>query len=135
MAQMAMIAGLGVMCLSSSVGAALMMGGGDGDAPSAGDGGGGGGAGGGAGGDDSGESPESYTDWTEEEGVDYPGNDIFHYHPNSTITASKEVCLDKCEEMSNCKLVTFNNDKTLCWGKTEAENKRDHSDRNNYFKP
>ena len=32
------------------------------------------------------------------------------------------------------KLVTFNNEKTLCWGKTKAENKRDHGDRNNYFK-
>ena len=36
MAQIAMIAGLGMMCLSSSVGAALMMGGGDGGADGAG---------------------------------------------------------------------------------------------------
>ena len=84
---------------------------------------------------DSGDSPEPYADWTVENGVDYPYNDIFHYHPNSDIKASKDVCLDKCEEMSNCKLVTFNNEKTLCWGKTKAENKRDHGDRNNYFKP
>ena len=42
MAQVAMIAGLGIMCLSSSVGAALMMGGEEGDGAS-GDGGGGGG--------------------------------------------------------------------------------------------
>jgi|SRR6056300_979263 len=41
MAQIAMIAGLGMLCLSSSVGAALMMGGGEED-----DGGGGGGGGG-----------------------------------------------------------------------------------------
>ena len=47
MAQVAMIAGLGVMYLSSSVGAALMMGGGAGGAG----GGGGGDAGGGGGGD------------------------------------------------------------------------------------
>ena len=85
--------------------------------------------------DDSGDSPEPYADWTVENGVDYPGSDIFHYHPNSDIKASKDVCLDKCEEMSNCKLVTFNNEKTLCWGKTKAKNKRDHGDRNNYFKP
>ena len=52
---------------------------------------------------DSGDSPEPYADWTVENGVDYPGSDIFHYHPNSDIKASKDVCLDKCEEMSNCK--------------------------------
>jgi hypothetical protein len=49
MAQMAMIAGLGMMCLSSSVGAALMMGGGEED-----DGAGGGGAGGAGGAGDAG---------------------------------------------------------------------------------
>ena len=84
---------------------------------------------------DSSAPPEPYADWRVEEGIDYPYNDIFHYHPNSTIKSSKEVCLDKCKEMSNCKLVTFNNDKTLCWGKSKAENKREHGDRNNYFKP
>tara|TARA_B100000401_G_scaffold209128_1_gene141299 strand:+ start:2351 stop:2752 length:402 start_codon:yes stop_codon:yes gene_type:complete len=84
---------------------------------------------------DSSTPPEPYADWRVEEGIDYPYNDIFHYHPNSTIKSSKEVCLDKCKEMSNCKLVTFNNDKTLCWGKSKAENKREHGDRNNYFKP
>ena len=84
---------------------------------------------------DSSTPPEPYADWRVEEGIDYPYNYIFHYHTNSTIKASKEVCLDKCEEMSNCKLVTFNNDKTLCWGKSKAENKREHGDRNNYFKP
>ena len=84
---------------------------------------------------DSSTVPDPYADWTVEEGIDYPYNDIFHYHPNSTIKSSKKVCLDKCKEMSNCKLVTFNNDKTLCWGKSKAENKREHGDRNNYFKP
>ena len=84
--------------------------------------------------DDSDDSPEPYADWTVEEGHDYPGNDIFHYHPNSDIKASKDVCLDKCDEMSNCKLVTFNNDKTLCWGKSTTGGHR-HGDRNNYFKP
>jgi hypothetical protein len=80
--------------------------------------------------------PEPYADWRVEEGIDYPGNDIFHYWPgHATTKASKEVCLDKCKEMSNCKLVTFNNDKTLCWGKSTAANKRSHGDRNNYFKP
>jgi hypothetical protein len=44
MAQVAMIAGLGVMCLSSSVGAALMMGGGEEDDAGAGAGAGAGGA-------------------------------------------------------------------------------------------
>ena len=73
-------------------------------------------------------------DWVVEEGHDYPGNDIFHYHPNSTTKASKEVCLDKCDDMSNCKLVTFNNEKTLCWGKSTTGGSA-HGDRNNYFKP
>ena len=130
-----MLAGVGLLmvCCSSSSVAASMMGGSEETKPVAtksaessddsGDS------------SDSGDSPEPYADWTVENGVDYPGSDIFHYHPNSDIKASKDVCLDKCEEMSNCKLVTFNNEKTLCWGKTKAENKRDHGDRNNYFKP
>jgi hypothetical protein len=88
---------------------------------------------------DSGDSPtpptDPFADWTVEDHIDYPYNDIFHYHPNSTIKSSKEVCLTKCKEMSNCKLVTFNNDKTLCWGKSKAENKMAHGDRFNYFKP
>jgi len=80
--------------------------------------------------------PEPYADWRVEDHIDYPGNDIFHYWPgHATTKSSKEVCLDKCKEMSNCKLVTFNNDKTLCWGKSKAENKMAHGDRFNYFKP
>ena len=82
----------------------------------------------------SGTTTEPYADWRVEEGHDYPDNDIFHYHPNSTTKASKEVCLDKCDDMSNCKLVTFNNEKTLCWGKSTTGG-RAHGDRNNYFKP
>jgi hypothetical protein len=85
---------------------------------------------------DSSTAPEPYADWRVEDHIDYPGNDIFHYWPgHATTKASKEVCLTKCKEMSNCKLVTFNNDKTLCWGKSTAANKRAHGDRNNYFKP
>lgn len=129
------VAGVGMMMVcSSSLAAVMMMGGGNStDEPSKSDSGDSG---------DSGDSPtppasppEPFADWTVEEGIDYPYNDIFHYHPNSTIKASKEVCLTKCKEMSNCKLVTFNNDKTLCWGKSKAENKMTHGDRNNYFKP
>ena len=123
-----MLAGVGLLlvcCSSSSVAAAMM--------------GGQGGSGGSGGSDGSGGPPppptDPFADWTVEEGIDYPYNDIFHYHPNSTIKSSKEVCLTKCKEMSNCKLVTFNNDKTLCWGKSKAENKMAHGDRNNYFKP
>jgi hypothetical protein len=52
MAQIAMIAGLGVMCLSSSVGAALMMGGGEDDGGAGGAGAGAGAGAGGAGGAD-----------------------------------------------------------------------------------
>ena len=123
-----MLAGVGLLsacCISSSFAASMM-----------------GGSGGSGGSGDSGGSPtppapppNPFADWTVEEGIDYPYNDIFHYHPNSTTKASKEVCLTKCKEMSNCKLVTFNNDKTLCWGKSTAENKMEHGDRNNYFKP
>ena len=81
----------------------------------------------------SGTTTEPYADWRVEEGHDYPGNDIFHYWPGGDIKATKEVCLDKCEGMSNCKLVTFNNEKTLCWGKSTTGG-RAHGDRNNYFK-
>jgi|SRR6056300_1020913 len=72
--------------------------------------------------------------WRIENGVDYPGNDIFHYHPKSNPKANQSVCLKKCNDMSNCKLVTFNNAKTLCWGKSRAANKKPRGDRNNYFK-
>lgn len=145
-----MLAGVGLLlvCCSSSSFAASMMGGsgdsGSGDSGS-GDSGSGDSSSGDSGSGDSGSGdsptppappPEPYADWRVEEGIDYPGNDIFHYWPgHATTKASKEVCLDKCKEMSNCKLVTFNNDKTLCWGKSTAANKRAHGDRNNYFKP
>jgi hypothetical protein len=69
-----------------------------------------------------------------ETGIDYPGSDIFHYWPGGAIKATKDVCLDKCTELPNCKLVTFNNIHSLCWGKSAANNKRKHGDRNNYFK-
>ena len=132
-----MLAGVGLLlvCCSSSSFAASMMGGGkSADEPSKSDSGTGGSGDSGTGA--SATPPEPYADWRVEEGIDYPGNDIFHYWPgHATTKASKEVCLDKCKEMSNCKLVTFNNDKTLCWGKSTAANKREHGDRNNYFKP
>jgi len=86
-----------------------------------------------SGGSDTSTPVDPYADWSVEEGRDYPGNDIFHYHPNSTIKATKDVCLDKCEDMTNCKLVTFNNENTLCWGKSSTGG-RAHGDRNNYFK-
>ena len=143
-----MLAGVGLLlvCCSSSSFAASMMGGGKStDEPSKNDSGSGDSSSGDSGSGDSGSGdsptppappPEPYADWRVEEGIDYPGNDIFHYWPgHATTKASKEVCLDKCKEMSNCKLVTFNNDKTLCWGKSTAANKRAHGDRNNYFKP
>ena len=72
--------------------------------------------------------------YTIEVGIDYPGSDIFHYSPDGAIKATKDVCLDKCTDLPACKLVTFNNAETQCWGKYAAENKRDHNDRNNYFK-
>ena len=126
MAAIAAGVGLLVVCGSSSAAAAMMMGGKEKEDPvvadSDSDSGG------------SGTTTEPYADWRVEEGHDYPGNDIFHYHPNSTTKATKEVCLDKCDDMSNCKLVTFNNEKTLCWGKSTTGG-RAHGDRNNYFKP
>ena len=127
-----MLAGVGALsmsCICSSLVAGAMGGSG---------GSGGSGDSGGSGGSPPPPPPptEPFADWTVEEGIDYPGNDIFHYWPgHATTKASKEVCLTKCKEMSNCKLVTFNNDKTLCWGKSTAANKRAHGDRNNYFKP
>lgn len=131
-----MLAGVGLLlvCCSSSSFVASMMGGGKStDEPSKSDSGDSGDSGSG---DSPALPPEPFADWTVEEGIDYPGNDIFHYWPgHATTKASKEVCLTKCKEMSNCKLVTFNNDKTLCWGKSTAANKRAHGDRNNYFKP
>src|SRR6056300_1584847 len=72
--------------------------------------------------------------WRVEERIDYPGNDIFHYHPKSKPVANERVCLDKCMSMNNCKLVTFNKAKTLCWGKKAAANRKNHGDRFNYFK-
>ena len=72
--------------------------------------------------------------YTIEVGIDYPGSDIFYYSPDGAIKATKDVCLDKCTDLPACKLVTFNNAETHCWGKYAAENKRDHNDRNNYFK-
>ena len=132
-----MLAGVGLLllcCSSSSLLAGMMGGEKSADEPSKSDSGTGGSGDSGTGG--SSTPPEPYADWRVEEGIDYPGNDIFHYWPgHATTKASKEVCLDKCKEMSNCKLVTFNNDKTLCWGKSTAANKRGHGDRNNYFKP
>jgi len=122
-----------LLCVSSSAAAALMMGGDD-DAkkpstePSA--------AGPSAAGPSSaGPPPVPWSDWRIENGIDYPGNDLFHYHPNSTPIGEKSVCLEKCKELSNCKLVTFNNTETLCWGKSQAQNQRPHGDRNNYYKP
>ena len=133
-----MLAGVGLLlvcCSSSSFAASMMGGSGDSGSGDSGSGDSGSGDSGGSGGPPP-PPPEPYADWRVEEGIDYPGNDIFHYWPgHATTKASKEVCLDKCEEMSNCKLVTFNNDKTLCWGKSTAANKREHGDRNNYFKP
>ena len=69
-----------------------------------------------------------------EVGIDYPGSDIFYYSPDGDIKATKDVCLDKCTDLPACKLVTFNNAETLCWGKSAANNKKTHGDRNNYFK-
>lgn len=138
-----MLAGVGLLsacCISSSFAASMMGGGKSTDEPSKSDSSSGDSSSGDSGSGDSptppAPPPEPYADWRVEEGIDYPGNDIFHYWPgHATTKASKEVCLDKCKEMSNCKLVTFNNDKTLCWGKSTAANKRAHGDRNNYFKP
>ena len=75
--------------------------------------------------------PKTYT---REVGIDYPVSDIFYYSPDGAIKATKDVCLEKCTDLPACKLVTFNNAETHCWGKYAAENKRDHNDRNNYFK-
>ena len=73
--------------------------------------------------------------WTIEENIDYPdGTDLFHYHATSNPKASEAVCLDKCKTTPNCKLVTFNKSKTLCWGKSDIKTKVPNTDRINYFK-
>jgi len=78
--------------------------------------------------------PRERFEWRIESGVDYPYNDLFHYHRNSTPIGSEAVCLDKCAEMDNCKFVTFNPEKTLCWGKHTKGNQVSHGGRVNYFK-
>ena len=63
--------------------------------------------------------PRDRFEWEVEGGIDYPYNDLYHYHENSTPVGSKEACLDKCAEMENCQFVTFNNELTKCWGKSQ----------------
>ena len=129
---MPMLAGVGLMMVCCSSSSAFMMMGGDGDddkkkkKDSDDD----------SGSDDEDAAPDAPPPdpYRIEAGIDYPGSDIFHYWPGGAIKATKDVCLDKCTELPACKLVTFNNAETLCWGKSVAENKRDHGDRNNYFK-
>lgn len=74
-------------------------------------------------------------EWRIEKDVDYPGNDIFHFYASSFPKATEKNCLDKCKSMNTCKFVTFNNDKTLCWGKNKMGEGTKHNDRMNYFKP
>lgn len=71
---------------------------------------------------------EPFADWRLEENVDYPYNDIF------SMKGSKETCLERCEEMSNCKLVAFDSN-NKCWGKSAAENKLIRPGSITYFKP
>ena len=81
------------------------------------------------------------TSWTIEDNTDYaaipgtPTNNLFHYHTTSNPKASEVVCLEKCKNTPNCKLVTFNKAKTLCWGKNNALSKQSHTDRISYFNP
>ena len=73
--------------------------------------------------------------WKIEDNIDYPdGTNLFHYYATSTPKASEAVCLDKCKTTPNCKLVTFNKSKTLCWGKSDIKTKVPNTDRINYFK-
>ena len=106
MAQVAMIAGLGAMCLSSSVGAALMMsGGGEED-------GGAGGADGadGAGGTDS--APEPEPDFI----IHETGDRIFG---DLTYTADQklEKCKDLCKANDDCVGISYNSTTKGCWQK------------------
>ena len=78
--------------------------------------------------------PRERFEWKVEGGIDYPYNDLYHYHEKSTPIGSKEACLDKCAEMENCKFVTFNNELTKCWGKSQKGNQVSHGGRVNYFK-
>lgn len=71
---------------------------------------------------------EPFADWRLEENVDYPYNDVF------SMKGSKETCLERCEEMSNCKLVAFGSNNN-CWGKSAAENKLIRPGSITYFKP
>ena len=120
MAQVAMIAGLGVICMSSSVGAALMMGGGGEDGGAGGGGedggaGGGGGGGGAGGGDDTpvdtradsvkeSTNPESFTSsspftrlgeyrlLTHKSG--YPYTQFFVDNPANAVSECETACKD-----------------------------------------
>jgi hypothetical protein len=121
MAQVAMIAGLGVMCLSSSVGAALMMGGADSGGGGGGDSGGGGGdsgggdSGGGGGGGPAyqligeghckGTATYASPAWAllepgepQTRGTEFEGDAVFEKYLNRAQ--------EKCDDDSQCKYVS-----------------------------
>jgi hypothetical protein len=127
MSQIAMIAGLGLMCLSSSVSSALTMGGGGGDGDGGGDSGGGdsgGGDSGGDGGGDSAEEPQSVNAYEfigaghckgtaiygspawellesgepQTRGTAFEGDPVFEKYLNRAQV--------KCDENPNCKYVS-----------------------------
>jgi hypothetical protein len=79
--------------------------------------------------------PDPFPNWRFERNIDYPGNDVFHLHSQSSPIANRINCITKCNQMGNCNLVTMNNAHTLCWGKSKAANSRPQGDRMNFFKP
>lgn len=71
---------------------------------------------------------DPFADWRLEENTDYPFNDVF------SMKGSRETCIEKCEEESNCKLVVIRNGN--CWGKHWfGNNKNTVPGSNAYFKP
>ena len=104
MAQIAMIAGLGVMCLSSSVGAALMMGGGEED-------GGADSSGGGANDqDDEDNTPEP--DFIIHETGDRIFGDLTY-----TADQTLEQCQALCKANDDCVGISYNSTTKGCWQK------------------
>lgn len=69
-------------------------------------------------------------------GMDYPGNDIFHrtFGKNVDQQAAAAACLTECSNRNDCAGVTFSNDRRNCWGKRKFENLGRNNDRRTFSK-
>jgi len=48
---------------------------------------------------------------------DAPQSDIWYLHQGTDPKADRETCFKKCNDDPECRGLTFNKDKTACWGK------------------